>query len=155
MTTEMISYSSKSNAVRAAKQKLSKATPDLLVIDIQGMPFRTSEGVDAWFAAVELDMKPEQVVESDAALLAGFDVKYTNQAPEPEAPKPARAPRAEKASVYVPGKSTEKGATKRVWEIADSMPDAKRGEVIATCMEQGIAMGTARTQYQKWKSARG
>lgn len=33
----------------------------------------------------------------------------------------------------------------------DSMPEAKRKDVIAACVEEGIAFFTARTQYQKWK----
>jgi len=40
--------------------------------------------------------------------------------------------------------------TKKVWHIADSMPGAKRKEVIEACVAAGIAYGTARTQYQHW-----
>lgn len=40
--------------------------------------------------------------------------------------------------------------TKKVWHIADSMPGAKRKDVIEECVRQGIAYGTARTQYQHW-----
>jgi hypothetical protein len=47
--------------------------------------------------------------------------------------------------------STVESPVKRVWAIADSMPDAKRKDVIAACIEEGIAFFTARTQYQKWK----
>ena len=45
------------------------------------------------------------------------------------------------------------GATKQVWVIADSMPGAKRADVIAACLAAGINAGTASTQYQKWKQA--
>jgi len=153
---EFTSYSSKANAVRAAKQKLAKATNDLLIIDIQGVPFRTSEGVDAWHVMTEIDMDPAAVSEGDRALLEGFKVVFTDRDETGEEPTPAKPAKAkgEKASSYVAGKSVEKGATKRVWEIADSMPEAKRGEVIDACTAAGIAMGTARTQYQKWKTAR-
>jgi uncharacterized protein (DUF779 family) len=51
--------------------------------------------------------------------------------------------------------STVESPVKRVWAIADSMPDAKRKDVIAACVEQGIAFYTARTQYQKWKQNQG
>ena len=47
--------------------------------------------------------------------------------------------------------STVESPVKRVWAIADSMPEAKRKDVIAACVEEGIAFFTARTQYQKWK----
>jgi NDP-sugar pyrophosphorylase family protein len=58
-----------------------------------------------------------------------------------------------KASGYVAEKSTSVGPTKRVWAIADSMPGAKRKDVIEACRAEGIAFGTARTQYQKWHTA--
>ncbi len=49
-----------------------------------------------------------------------------------------------------PRMSTTPLPTKKVWTIADSMPDKKRKEVIEECVRQGIAYGTARTQYQHW-----
>lgn len=50
--------------------------------------------------------------------------------------------------------STAVKPTKKVWEIASSMPEASRKEVIAACVAAGIAPGTARTQYQAFFSAR-
>ena len=41
-----------------------------------------------------------------------------------------------------------------VWDIAEGMPGAKRGEVIAACVEAGIAFYTARTQYQQWRAVK-
>lgn len=55
-----------------------------------------------------------------------------------------------KGSGYIAEVSTAEGPTKRVWAIADSMPGAKRKDVIEACRVAGIAYGTARTQYQKW-----
>lgn len=56
-------------------------------------------------------------------------------------------------------KSTVTGAVALVHEIAASMPDARRKDVIQACVDKGIAFYTARTQYQKWfkakKSAQG
>lgn len=49
--------------------------------------------------------------------------------------------------------STIKSPVKRVWHIADSMPKAARKDVIAECVAQGVASGTARTQYQAWFKA--
>lgn len=37
-----------------------------------------------------------------------------------------------------------------VFETADAMPGAKRKDVIAACVEKGVAFYTARTQYQHW-----
>ncbi len=46
--------------------------------------------------------------------------------------------------------STAERPTKLVWDIADKHPELKRKEVIEECVRQGIAYGTARTQYQHW-----
>lgn len=43
--------------------------------------------------------------------------------------------------------------TKKVWNIAEGMKGAKRADVIAACVAQGIAYNTARTQYQQWSQA--
>lgn len=63
---------------------------------------------------------------------------------QPEAPAPVVKERQA---------STVEKPTRKVWEIADSMPGAKRKDIIAACVEQGIAFFTARTQYQKWMQA--
>lgn len=58
-----------------------------------------------------------------------------------------------------PRVSSIKLPTKKVWDIADKMfaeaeknnnPAPKRKEVIEECVRQGIAYGTARTQFQHW-----
>jgi hypothetical protein len=58
-----------------------------------------------------------------------------------------------------PRVSSIKLPTKKVWDIADRMfaaaaknnsPSPKRIEVIEECVKQGIAYGTARTQFQHW-----
>lgn len=58
-----------------------------------------------------------------------------------------------KAAVEVRRESACEKPTKRVWDIASSMPGKKRGDVLAACEAQGIAYYTARTQYQLWRSA--
>lgn len=49
-------------------------------------------------------------------------------------------------------------AGQRVWEIAEAMhaadPYCRRRHVLAECVRQGINASTARTQYQRWWSAR-
>lgn len=67
----------------------------------------------------------------------------------------AAAPEQESPTVAEPhNASIVESPVKRVWEIADSMPDARRKDVIAACVDQGVAFYTARTQYQKWKQNR-
>jgi hypothetical protein len=53
---------------------------------------------------------------------------------------------------FVP-RSKIQGATKKVWDIADLMKGKPRREVLEECRRQGIATGTAATQYQRWKTA--
>lgn len=45
------------------------------------------------------------------------------------------------------------GACSKVWTIASQMPGARRKDVVAAAVAQGIAFYTARTQYQAWHSA--
>jgi hypothetical protein len=56
------------------------------------------------------------------------------------------------APSFIP-RSRIKGATRRVWDIADLMQGKARREVLEECRRQGIASGTAATQYQRWKQA--
>lgn len=46
-----------------------------------------------------------------------------------------------------------RGATARVWAIADTMPKADRATIIAACVAEGINPSTAGTQYSKWKKS--
>ena len=54
-------------------------------------------------------------------------------------------------------KSTTERPCQRVFTIAGDMikanPDVRRKDVIAACVEAGIAFYTARTQYQQWLTA--
>lgn len=40
-----------------------------------------------------------------------------------------------------------------VWDTADKMKGSRRKDVIAACVEKGVAFYTARTQYQLWLTA--
>ena len=60
---------------------------------------------------------------------------------------------AKEAPVVLPkeaGKMPRNGNCKKVWDIADAMAGARRKDVIAACVEAGINLGTAKTQYQLW-----
>ena len=64
---------------------------------------------------------------------------------------PIPAPKKAKAEPKVNSESSSiERPCKQVWHIADSMPGAKRKDVLAACVEKGIAYNTARTQYQQW-----
>lgn len=57
------------------------------------------------------------------------------------------------SEIEVTRKSTVKNPVQRVWEICEEMRSSRRKEVIAKCVDEGIAFYTARTQYQQWKAA--
>lgn len=50
-------------------------------------------------------------------------------------------------------KSTIGSPCQVVWDIAEKMEGAKRKDVLAACVDAGIAFYTARTQYQKYREA--
>lgn len=68
--------------------------------------------------------------------------------------KAEKAPKASGKSIEVKNHSTIERPTKTVWHIADEMfaanPQVRRKDVIAECVNRGIAFYTARTQYQQW-----
>lgn len=72
---------------------------------------------------------------------------------EPAKPaKKEKAPRTSQAPADRIRVSQIERPTKRVWHIADAMPEASRKEVLEACRKEGIAFYTARTQYQLWKN---
>lgn len=77
----------------------------------------------------------------------------------PELPVRAPAPTkvATGAKQVVSNVSVAAMPTKLVWEIAEQMfklnPETRRKDVIAKCVDSGVAFNTARTQYQLWLTA--
>jgi hypothetical protein len=51
-------------------------------------------------------------------------------------------------------KSTVVNPVKVVWDLCESMKQARRKEVIAAAVAQGVNYYTARTQYQLWLAAK-
>ncbi|MWV11152.1 hypothetical protein F3I62_03495 [Pseudomonas sp. R-28-1W-6] len=99
-------------------------------------------------AAKQAGLEQYEVIEQDGQYgFAPVAVEATGAgAAAEEAPAPVAKPRNASSTVESP--------VKRVWGIADSMPEARRKDVIAECERQGIAFYTARTQYQKWHKSR-
>lgn len=53
-----------------------------------------------------------------------------------------------------PNKLNDVGPVARVWVVCQTMPSAKRAEVLTACQKLGINRNTASTQYQLWKYSR-
>ena len=82
------------------------------------------------------------------------------------APPMATVPSIPKAPPSIPKAPPTKGATGRVWEIADAQYELYktldhnnikllRAAVIEACEAEGLNPGTAATQFGKWKAAKG
>lgn len=87
---------------------------------------------------------------------ASPDQQYAAKAVNPAEAKP-KAPRDPSA------KPSPKGATGRVWEVAERVHSEMgggiitkemRSKIIAACEETGIHPATAATQYSKWKATK-
>lgn len=133
-------YAAKSSAIRAAK---AAGLEQYEIVEQDGQfGFRPIEADDASEGETLEAMEQER------------DEAQNPDAPEVPEEAPADEPQQEEAPapvVKARNASTVESPVKRVWAIADSMPEAKRKDVIAACVEEGIAFFTARTQYQKWK----
>lgn len=121
---------------------------------------RTSEETPGRFSAhVEIDGEINELLNQDINN-AGFTVWFnvpvddSEEVAAMEKRAEAETAAATKGSTYIHEVSSFKGATKKVWAIADAMIEATRKEVIEECRRQGVAYGTARTQYQAWFAAK-
>lgn len=52
-------------------------------------------------------------------------------------------------------KSEVKNPVKLVWDLCFDHPKAKRRDIVDMAIEKGVAVNTARTQYQAWRAAEG
>lgn len=90
--------------------------------------------------------KSEQKLAGTVAKASDYNFETVNLQEDvaPTEDKPVKAPR------VINHESTVERPCKRVWQVADDMPGAKRKDVLDACVKQGIAYYTARTQYQQW-----
>lgn len=132
-TTAIKSFTTKANANRAGKRISTKYEniADYEVVGADGL-FVLEFDMNCQFDAIPLEIKEDHFCKFKAAHVA-------EEAPEPKK--------------EILRKSKIKKPCYRVWDIADEMTDARRKDVIAACVAEGIAFYTARTQYQLWKQA--
>ncbi len=50
-------------------------------------------------------------------------------------------------------KSKVKSPVKLVWDLCFDHPKAKRRDIVDMAIKKGVAMNTAKSQYQYWRSA--
>jgi len=70
-----------------------------------------------------------------------------------EKPLAARANLAEGNRASPASRGKAEGITRRCWAIFDLLQGQSRQALLAECIKQGAAPGTAATQYQRWKKA--
>ncbi len=147
----MKAYSTKSTARRAAKQQFGSDA-------IEGQHFElVTVGEQFAFRALVSTVAEE----TPAAEAVAPEQEAAPSVDDAEAEAGQPAPASDDEAMPAPAtdskprnKSTVASPVRQVWAIADSMPGAKRKDIVAACVEQGIAFFTARTQYQKWNQAR-
>ena len=127
----MKTYSTKANARRAARQQLGEQV-------IEGQDFELIE-IDGQYGY--------QPTLGDLLDKSLTDAELEKPAISTDAKPVVKTPKQR-------NKSSASNPVQLVWTMGDSMPTAKRKEIIAACVELGVAFFTARTQYQKWKQAR-
>lgn len=134
----MKTYSTKANAIRAAK---AAGLEQYEIVEQDGQfGFRPIEAEDT----------------SEGEALEAME-QERGEAPADE-PQPEEVPAEEAHVVKVRNASTVESPTRRVWAIADELhaanPDVRRKDIMAACEAAGIAFFTARTQIQKWMKAK-
>ena len=142
-------YTAKSSAHRAAKQAgFEKDQYEIVEVDGQ-------------FGFQPIEVAEEPVQETTEVDIAAMEKQADEQLAEQlneEAAQAIEAPAKGKAKPEVKHKSDIERPTKTVWHIADEMstanPQVRRKDVIAECVNRGIAFYTARTQYQQWLSVK-
>ena len=111
---------------------------------------------------------PETLPEPPATVVIETETTTNNEgvgedAAEPDLEAEWEKMAAEKAAANPPAKSGKKPRLNKsniespclfVWNMADSMPGAARKDVVAACVEAGVALYTAKTQYQQWYTAK-
>ncbi len=140
----MKTYSVKSSAVRAAKALVAKFE--------EITSYEVEEITGLWSINVVVNTKDYS--EALLKIVNGVDV---------DAPVVEEKVEEEKNMVQVEiNQSTIGKPCNQVWEVAiemneaakeDGEPAPARKDVIAKCVEMGIAFNTARTQYQAWFKA--
>jgi hypothetical protein len=145
----MKTYTTKANAIRAAKQA-GWVPGDYEIIEVGNrFGFRPIEAEDTseGEALEAMEQERDEAQNPDAS-----EVQPDAPADEPQ-PEEAPAPVAK-----VRNASTVESPTRRVWAIADELhaanPDVRRKDIMAACEAAGIAFFTARTQIQKWMKAK-
>lgn len=152
MTT---TYSSKSTAERGAKRAIAKCSDALIVSGLV-----SEQATNGWFVTVMVDQSMGSVPLADLEALSGFNVETDPEGSYVKVQVTKLEADAEGEQISDETKKRArseygKGASKRVWAIADSMPGKARKDVIAAAVAEGINVGTAKTQYQHWKKATG
>lgn len=144
-------FSVKSSVNRAAKAAgLTKEMYEIVEVDgkfgYQVLPAVIKE-VKELKEAFERSTIIVQDEEVQGDYLDEFGPAIVKTAPKQEA----------KTEVVIKTVSDIERPTKAVWHIADELsqanPNVRRKDVIAECVNRGVAYNTARTQYQQWLTA--
>lgn len=131
----MKTYSTKANAKRAAKTA-GYNSADVTILEKDGkFGFKPNHSLD-----LLLEAETQVLKERQKELLAITVEAIVGYNPNLLLPCPINAVKS----------SAVKNPVKTVWDIADKMWGERRKDIIAACVNAGIAYNTARTQYQAY-----
>lgn len=153
----------------AEAQALLAADPRVELVssdDYDSFLVGLAEASDVPYIVETEEPEPDEPISQSTVQAIITGVEAANSAAKGSNPDSAApsAPKAPKASSEAKAPS-KPGATKRVWEIADSkyaiqVPTPEniklfRKAVVDACEAEGINPGTAATQFGKWKATKG
>lgn len=174
-TTENKIYVLRSSAVRAARREVGEGNFEIQENDDGLFTWSKNQPKVGVKAAPKKKKEITIVVETEASpkpeLPAFVSPRVASRMASPTTVTPAPViqtekkvtsgvPTKTKMPTWAQGKhqSEIESPTKSVWEIADQMfaadPTIARKTIVETCVRQGIAYYTARTQVQLWRTAR-
>lgn len=140
----MKTYSSKANANRAAKTQ--NLTDYVIAQNAQGWFIDMFDDAAAEKQATKVQELHLESVAKKELEIADWKQKFINYNPQLLL---TFTPIANvKKDIEIKRESSVKNPVKMVWQIADDMWGQSRKDIIAKCVEAGIAYNTARTQYQ-------
>lgn len=162
----MKTYSSKATAKRGAIRELSKTlglSQDEVKAQFDSLAILASneDGAWAWLqvqedvANISFNLTDDGGQEMPAGTYNAQVSKVTEDATgiTIEMELPDTEAKAHTKKIECVHKSDILNPCKLVWDMADEMKGQRRKDIIAACVEKGVAYNTARTQYQLWFTA--